>query len=47
MHTPELDRNYRCKCGKLSGMHNAKSLHVCKKCYTEVINRKQVKGEKK
>jgi len=47
MNTPELDKHYHCKCGKISGIHNAKSLHVCKKCCTEVINRKKEKNNEK
>ena len=40
-HTPELDKNYHCECGKLTGLHNGPTL--CKKCYTKVTNRQPKK----
>tara|TARA_R110002051_G_scaffold298913_1_gene365945 strand:- start:1657 stop:1863 length:207 start_codon:yes stop_codon:yes gene_type:complete len=41
-----LNKEIRCKCGKLSGLQNFKKRGVCRRCKTPVIARGKINDKK-
>lgn len=41
-----LNKEIRCKCGKLSGLKNFKTRGVCRRCKTPVIARGKINDKK-